>query len=158
MKWNKLSRAVTIGGIAAIAGLVVFMVFLQVEDRRNNDFRKSIDKLAVDVIALTGEYQAEEGKWVRGQYDNSTMIGIIEKYDVRYQDIVNRAINLDTPDRYVAAKDFLIKAVETEQQGNMHLRNYIGSGSQVEYQKSIELVSLSLQYSADFDAAIKAAG
>ena len=86
------------------------------------------------------------------------MIGIIEKYDLRYQDIVNRANTLDTPDRYVAAKDFLIKAVETEQQGNMHLRNYIGSGSQVEYQKSIELVSLSLQYSADFDAAIKAAG
>lgn len=158
VKRNRMSRAITIGGLAAVAALIAFMVLLQVEARRNNDFRKDIDAIATDSIALTGEYQAEEGKWTKRQYDNSTMIGIIEKYDVRYDDLIGRARNLDTPDRYIAARDFLIKALETEQQGNLHLRNYIETGSQDEYRKSIDLVSLSLQYSAEYDAAMEAAG
>jgi hypothetical protein len=157
-KRKKSSRAITIGGIAAIGAVVVVMVLLFAADRRNIDARRSIDVIALDAIDLTREYQAEEGKWTKNQYDNSTMIAIIERYDPRYQAIIDDANKLDIPDRYKVAQDFLIKAVQSEQQSNLHLRNHIVSGSQEEYEKSVDLFSLSLQYSADYDAAMKSAG
>lgn len=157
-KRKSASRAVTIGGLVAIGAIVAFMVSMQVEAGRNNDFKKSIDAIAFDAIALTREYQAEEGKWTKNDYDNSTMVGVIERYDVRYQELVDRANTLDTPEKYRTARDHLVKALESEKQSNLHLRNYIANGSQEEYENSIDLFSLSLQYSADYDAAIKAAG
>jgi hypothetical protein len=157
-KRKGVSRAVTIGGLVAIAAIVAFMVSMQVEAGRNNDFKKSIDAIAFDAISLTREYQAEEGKWTNNEYDNSTMVGVIERYDTRYQELVDRANALDTPEKYRTAREYLVKALESEKQSNLHLRNYISNGSQEEYEKSIDLFSLSLQYSADYDAAIKAAG
>ena len=157
-KRKKSSRAITIGGIAAIGTVVVVMVLLFAADRRNNDARRSIDGIALDAIALTKEYQAEEGRWTRNQSDNSTMVAVVEQFDSRYQTLVDRARELDVPDRYKPAQDLLIKAVQSEQQSNLHLRNHIVSGSQEEYEKSIDLFSLSLQYSADYDAAMKSAG
>jgi len=157
-KRKKSSRAVTAGGIAVIGAVVVVMVLLFAADRRNIDARRSIDAIALDAIDLTREYQEEEGKWIKNQYDNSTMIAIIERYDSRYQAIIDDANKLDIPDRYKVAQDSLIKAVQSEQQSNLHLRNHIVSGSQEEYEKSVDLFSLSLQYSADYDAAMKAAG
>lgn len=157
-KRKKTSRAITIGGIAAIGAVVVVMVLLFAADRRNNDAKKSLDGIALDAIALTKEYQAEEGKWTRKLYDNGTMITVVELYDSRYQALVDRASKLDVPDRYKPAQDFLIKAVQSEQQSNLHLRDHIVTGSQEEYEKSIDMFSLSLQYSADYDAAMKSAG
>ncbi len=157
-KRKQANRIITYGGIAAIAAIVGFMVFLQVEAARNNDFKKAIDGIALDTIALTQEYQEEEGKWNEKQYDNSTMIGIIDKYQPRYQEILDRAQALDTPERYKVARDKLTKAVETEMQSNEHFRNYLSSGNPDEYRKSIDLFSQSLQHSADYDAAIFAAG
>lgn len=157
-KRKKSSKVVTIGGIAAIGAVVVVMALLFAADRRNNDARRNIDGIALDAIALTEEYQAEEGKWTRNQYDNSTMIAVVEEYDAKYQALVDRASGLDVPDRYKPAQDLLIKAVQSEQQSNLHLRNHIESGSQEEYEKSIDMFSLSLQYSADYDAAMKSAG
>ncbi|MGH9992795.1 MAG: hypothetical protein ACREAZ_09145 [Nitrososphaera sp.] len=157
-KRKQANRIITYGGIAAIAAIVGFMVFLQVEAARNNDFKKAIDGIALDTIALTQEYQEEEGRWNEKQYDNSTMIGIIDKYQPRYQEILDRAQALDTPERYKVARDKLIRAVETEMQSNEHFRNYLSSGNPDEYRKSIDLFSQSLQHSADYDAAMIAAG
>jgi hypothetical protein len=134
------------------------MGLLFAADRRNSEASRSIDTIAVDAIELTREYQAEEGRWSKKQLDNKTMIEIIDQYDPRYQAILDRANQLDVPQRYEAARDLLVKAVGSEKQSNLHLRNHIATGSQSEYEKAIDLVSLSLQYSADYDAAMKAAG
>ena len=158
MAKRKASKAVTIGGLAAVAAVVVVMILLFAADRRNSDAARSMDGIALDAITLTREYQEEEGKWAKKQYDNATMIGIIEKYDPRYQALIERADQLDVPERYNVPQDLLVKAVESERRSNLHLRNHLVSGSQEEYEKSIDLFSLSLQYSADYDAAMKSAG
>jgi hypothetical protein len=158
MRKNQVNRLVTIAGIGAIAAIVAFVAFLQVEAARNNEFKRSIDQIAFDTIALTHEYQAEEGKWNSKQYDNSTMIAIIDDYQPRYQELIDRANTLDTPERYKAAKDYLIKSVEAEKQSNERFRNYLVTGDRGEYEGSVNLFSQSLQYSASYDAAIKEAG
>jgi hypothetical protein len=158
MPKRKASRAITIAGIAAIGAVVVVMVLLFAAERTNSEAQRSIDMIAVDVVALTRDFQTEEGKWVRKQSDNSSMVAVIDQYDPRYQALIDRASALEIPDRYETPRELLIKALESEKQGNLHLKNYILTGSQEEYDKSIDLVSLSLQYSADYDSAMKSAG
>jgi hypothetical protein len=134
------------------------MILLYVGNARNNEFKKSIDDIALDAIELNREFQTQEGRWLNKQIDNATMLSTIDSYEPRYQALIDRAAGLDAPDKYRQAKDYLIRAIEAEKQGNSHLRNYILNGSSEEYQKSIDLVSVSLQYSAEYDAAMKAAG
>lgn len=155
---KRTSRIVTIGGIAAITALVGFMIALQVEASRNNDYKRAFERIIIDVNALTREYQAEEGKWLSKEYDNSTMISVVEQYAPRYQELVDRAESLDTPERYKAANSYLVSAIESEMQSNEHFRNFLATGDQSEYDKSSTLLSKSLADSARADAAIKEAG
>ena len=76
----------------------------------------------------------------------------------RYQEIIDRANALDTPERYKAAKDYLIKSVEAEKQSNEGFRNYLVTGDRGEYERSVDLFSQALQYSTSYDAAINEAG
>lgn len=155
---KRTSRIVTIGGIVAITALVGFMIALQLEVSRNNDYKHAFEQIIIDVSALTREYQAEEGKWLAKEYDNATMIASIDQYAPRYQELVERAESLDTPERYKEANGYLVSAIESEMQSNEHFRNYLATGDQSEYDKSSALLSKSLADSARADAAIGEAG
>lgn len=155
---KRTSRIITIGGFVVIGALIAFMVFLQVEATRNNEFKRAFEQIVVDVNVLTQEYQAEEGKWLAKEYDNSTMIAAVDKYLPRYEELVDRAEALDTPERYREARSYLVSAIESEKQSNEHFRNYLVTGDQREYEKSTDLLNKSLRDSASADAAIKAAG
>ena len=155
---KRTSRIITYAGIGAIAAIIAFMVLLQVQNAKNNDFKKSIDNIAFDAISLTRQYQAEEGKWVNRQYDNNTMISIVDKYLPRYQQLIDRADALDTPERYKAASMYLVSAIESEKESNEHFRTYLVTGNQTEYQRSSDLLSESFSQSGNYDAAIRAAG
>ncbi|MGI0049326.1 MAG: hypothetical protein ACREAW_07275, partial [Nitrososphaera sp.] len=90
---KRTSRIITIGGIGAIAVLVAFMIALQVGAARNNEFKKSIDEIAFDTIALTQEYKEEEDKWLDNpdDNDNTTMTSTFNHYQMRYQRLIDRA-------------------------------------------------------------------
>ncbi|UVS69853.1 hypothetical protein [Nitrososphaera viennensis] len=158
VKKRQASRAIVIAGFAAIAVLVGVMVMLQVSSAQNSEFKQKWDAIVFDSISLTQEYQAEEGKWKAGQYDNSTMAGIVDKYMPRYQSLIDRANALETPERYTEARGLLVKAIQTEKDSNEHFREYLLTGNKAEYDKALDLFSLSLKYSAEADAAIKEAG
>jgi len=155
---KRTSRIVTIGGIAAITALVGFMIALQVEASRNNDFRRSFEQIVIDVDALTQQYQVAEGKWLTKEYDNGTMIAAIDQYAPRYQALIDRAEALDAPERYRTAQGYLVSAIESEKQSNEHFRIYLVTGDETEYEKSSDMLSKSLRDSVNADAAIKEAG
>lgn len=155
---KKAPRALVIAGFAAIAALVGVMVMLQVSSAQNSAFKQSWDAIAFETNALSQEYQAHEGKWLNQQYDNDTMIGIVDDYQPRYQELIDRAQALETPEKYTNARDLLVKSIQTEKDSNEHFRNYLVTGDQEEYEKSSELLSLALKYSAEADSVISAAG
>lgn len=155
---KRTSRMITIGGIAVITALIAFMVFLQVEASKNNDYKRAFEQIVIDTNALTQQYQAEEGKWLAKEYDNSTMIAIIDQYVPRYQALVDRAEAIDAPERYKETHGYLMSAIDSEKKSNEHLRNYLATGDQSEYDRSSSMLSKSLADSANADAAIKAAG
>ena len=155
---KRTSRIVTIGGIAAITALVGFMIALQVEASRNNDFRRAFEQIVIDVDALTQQYQVAEGKWLTKEYDNGTMIAAIDQYAPRYQALIDRAEALDAPERYRTAQGYLVSAIKSEKQSNEHFRIYLATGDETEYEKSSNMLSKSLRDSVNADAAIKEAG
>ena len=150
------TRLITLGGIAVIGALIAFMIFLQVEASRNNDFKRAFEKIVIDTNALTQQYTAEEDKWL--SRDNNTMIQVIDQYLPRYDELIERTEGLDTPEKYKSAHDYLVSAIELERQSHQHFRNYLSTGDDSEYQKSSEVISQSLEQSVNADAAIKAAG
>ncbi len=158
VKKKPLSRAIVIAGFAAIAVLVGVMVSLQISTAQNGEFKQKWDNIAFDAIALTQHYQAEEGKWKAGQYDNATMAGIVDKYMPQYQSLIDRSNALETPERYTEARSLLVKAIQTEKDSNEHFKAYLLTGNKAEYEKTLDLFSLSLKYSSEADAAIKEAG
>ena len=158
MRKKIASRIITIAGIAAITALIVFMVFLQFEAARNNEFKRAFEKIVIDTNMLTQQYQAEEGKWLAKVYDNSTMISIVDRYLPKYEEIIDRAKSVDTPERYEEARGYLVSAIDSEKESNKHFRNYLVTGHQSEYDRSSELLTKSLADSVKADAAIKGAG
>ena len=149
-------RLITFGGIAVIGALIGFMVFLQVETSRNNDFKRAFEKIVIDTNALTQQYTAEEDKWL--SQDNNTMIQVIDQYLPRYDELIERAKALNTPEKYKSAHNYLVSAIELERQSYQHFRNYLATSDQSEYENSSEMISRSLEQSINADAAIKAAG
>ena len=149
-------RLITFGGIAVIGALIAFMVFLQMENSRNNEFKRAFERIVIDTNALTQQYTSEEDMWL--SRDNSTMIQIIDQYLPRYDELIERAKALNTPERYKSAHDYLVSAIELERQSHQHFRNYLTTDDQSEYEKSSEMISRSLEQSVNADAAIKAAG
>jgi len=149
-------RLVTFGGIAVIVGLIALTVFLQIETSRNNDFKSAFEKIVVDTNALTQQYTAEENKLL--PKDNNTLIQVIDQYLPRYDQLIDRAKALNSPERYNSAKEYLISTIQLERDSYQHFRNYLVTANQSEYQQSSDLITMSLQQSINADAAIKEAG
>ncbi|HEX2169697.1 MAG TPA: hypothetical protein VHF65_05295 [Nitrososphaera sp.] len=156
MSRKQTRRVITFGGIAVIGALIAFMVFLQIEASRNNDFKRAFEQIIIDTNALTQQYTAEEQRWL--SQDNNTLIQVINQYLPRYDQLIERANALNTPERYESAKNYLVSAIELERQSYEHFRNYLVTGDPSEYQDSSDLISQSLEQSVNADAAIKEAG
>jgi hypothetical protein len=153
---SQTRRLITFGGIALIGALIAFMIFLQIETSRNNEFKRAFEQLILDTNTLTQQYTAEEQRWL--SQDNNTLIQVIDQYLPRYDQVIERANALNTPEKYEMAKTYLVSAIELERRSYEHFRNYLVTGNQSEYQESSDLISRSLAQSVNADAAIKEAG
>ena len=149
-------RLITFGGIAIIGVLIAFMVFLQVEASRNNEFKRAFEKIVIDTNALTQDYTIQEDQWL--SRDNNTLIQVIDQYLPKYDMLVERAKALDPPEKYKSAQEYLVSAIDLERQSYQHFRNYLVTGEESEYEISSDMISRSLEESVNADGAIKAAG
>jgi hypothetical protein len=133
-----------------------FMVFLQLESTKNNSFIESYNRLGADTKSLTAKYQDEVGKWQSKQYDNKTMISLTESYLPKFQELIDKAKQIVTPEKYKNALDLTIKSIELEKQSYEHFKNYLSTNNPAENQKSIQSLSDSLRYETDGFAAYRA--
>ena len=152
-------KIVTIGGIAAIGGIVAFMVFLQIQNAKAQDFVTAYGKIVTDSRSLTQQYQGEVGKWQKKEYSNSTMASKTDEYLPKFQQLVDRAKNgLQSTDKYKDAQDFLIKSLDSERQSYEHFRNYLLTGNPAENETSTQLFTQAFQDEERSFAAFQAAG
>ncbi|MEM3159893.1 MAG: hypothetical protein QXJ74_03830 [Nitrososphaera sp.] len=158
MRKSQRQLILTAGVIGAVVAFAVLLVYPQIANASDIAFRQSWNAIAFETGDLTQEYQAHEGKWKAGGYSNEEMAGIVDDYRPRYQSLIARADAIDTPDKYAESRELLVKSIETEMISNDHFKNYLLTGDESELRKSEDLLSLSLKYSAEADAAVLAAG
>jgi hypothetical protein len=149
---------VVVAGVVAIAGIVAFMAVMQVSNAQNVAFKQSWNSVKFKIGELTSQYQTEEGKWKAGQHSNAEMAGIVDQYLPRYQQLIDEANAIQTPERYLQARDLLVQSIEAEKESNVHFKNYLLTGDQQENRKASDLLSLSLKYELESSGAMSAAG
>jgi hypothetical protein len=149
---------ITASVIAAVAAFAVLLVYPQIANASDIAFRQQWNAIAFETNDLTKEYQAHEGRWKAGEYSDDQMAGIVDEYRPRYQSLIDRAKAVETPEKYTESRELLVKSIEAEMVSNNHFKNYLLTGDESELRRAEELLSLSLRYSADADAAVVAAG
>ena len=119
----------------------------------NNDtnmtstFHHSYGVLINDSQLLTQNYQSEIGKWRLKQYDNKTMMSVTDNYSPMFQKLVGRVEALKhTTEKYIQAKEWYIKSLQSEIESYSHFRNFLENGSPIEDEKSTQLLSDALRY------------
>ncbi len=155
---KQTSRILTIGGFVAIGVLVAFMVFLQIENTKAQVFANAYEAIVTNSRSLTQEYHAEVKKWNETEYDNFKMASVTDNYLPKFQQLVDRANELESVVKFKDAKSLLVRSLDSERQSYMHFRNYLITGDPEEDQRSNQLLSQSLQYEDESFAAFKAAG
>jgi hypothetical protein len=117
-------------------------------------FHVAYETLINDSRSLTQGYQSEIGKWQSKHYDNKTMILITDKYLPEFQKLVNRAQALQpTTTKYLQAKSFYIKSLQSEIGSYVHFRNFLVTGNKTEDDISTQLLSNALKFEVESFAA-----
>ena len=117
-------------------------------------FHLAYETLINDSRSLTQGYQSEIGKWQSKHYDNKTMILITDKYLPEFQKLVNRAQALQpTTTKYLQAKSFYIKSLQSEIGSYVHFRNFLLTGNKTEDDISTQLLSNALKFEVESFAA-----
>lgn len=158
LRRNQKQMILTASVIGAVAVFAVLLVYPQVVNAGDAAFRQQWNAIAFETNDLTREYQMHEGKWNAEEYSNEEMAGIVDEYRPRYQSLIDKAKTVETPDKYEESRELMVKSIEAEMQSNDHFKNYLLTGDEDELHQSEELLSLSLRYSAEADAAVVAAG
>jgi len=114
---------------------------------KTQSFHVGYETLINDSHSLTESYQKEIGKWQSKQYNNKTMVLVTDKYLLQFQKLISRAQALQpTTIKYLQAKNFYIKSLQSEIGSYMHFRNFLATGSKTEDNISTQLLSNALKY------------
>jgi hypothetical protein len=117
----------------------------------------SFTKLVKDAHDLTQSYQNEFGKWKTHQYDNKTMISIINNYLPKYENLVNESKMLQL-NQYQNASDLYTKSLASELQSYVHFRNYLLTNNSTENKLSSKFLSDAFKYEVDSFKVLNSSG
>ena len=95
---------------------------------------------------LALDYDAQVQKWQRGELSNETMASITDTYLPRYQELINRTNDLQTPTGYENVTNLYSKSLESELESNTQYRNYILTGNTTENEASQQSLSDVFRY------------
>jgi len=113
-------------------------------------FVKSFEQLVNQAHNLTQSYQNEVTKWRTHQFDNKTMISIINDYIPKYENLVNQSKTLQPPKQFQNATNVYTKSLESELQSNVHFKNYVSTNNSTENKLSSQFLQEAANH--EFDA------
>lgn len=104
---------------------------------------------------LSHDYDVQVQKWQRGEHSNETMASITDTYLPRYQELINKTRDLQTPTGYENVTNLYAKSLESELKSNTHFRNYLLTGNTTENGASQQSLSDALRYEIESFKAFK---
>jgi hypothetical protein len=120
-------------------------------------FATSFQGIVDETGLLAHDYDAQVQKWQRGELSNETMASITDTYLPKYQELLNRINDFQTPTGYENVTNLYAKSIESELESNTHFRNYLLTGNTTENQASQQSLSDAFRYEIESFNAFKSA-
>ena len=106
---------------------------------------------------LAHDYDIQVQKWQRGELSNETMASTTDIYLPRYQELITKTKDLQTPTNYENVTSLYAKSLESELQSNTHFRNYLLTGNSTQNEASQQSLSDAFKYEMESFNSFKSA-
>ena len=124
-----------------------YQILAQSSNQSNEQsFASSFQSIVNEARLLAQDYDIQVQKWQRGELSNETMASTTDTYLPRYQEILTKTKDLQTPTNYENVTNLYAKSLESELQSNTHFRNYLLTGNSTQNEASQQSLSDALRY------------
>ena len=118
-------------------------------------FVSSFQSIVDETRLLDQDYHDQVGKWKTGEHSNETMASITDTYLPRYQELINKTRDLQTPTEYENVTNLYAKSIESELNSYIHFRNYLLTGNTTENKVSDQSLNDAFRYEMESFKAFK---
>ena len=108
-------------------------------------FASSFQGIVNETGLIAHDYDAQVQKWQRGELSNETMASTTDAYLPRYQELIIKTKDLQTPTEYENVTNLYAKRLEAELESNTDFRNYLVTGNKTERDASMQSLSDALR-------------
>ena len=118
-------------------------------------FASSFQSIVNETRLLAHDYDIQVQKWQRGELSNETMASTTDTYLPRYQELITKTKDLQTPTNYENVTNLYAKSLESELQSNTHFRNYLLTGNSTQNEASQQSLSDAFKYEMESFSSFK---
>lgn len=140
---QRLLIAIALGIVAVAIGINAFFI---AQTSASDRYIIELQEISDQSGAITQTYEDAIGRWQNGKIDNNEMLQITDDNLDQLQSLLSRLKSLDPPDKLKEGHELSVLSLEYELQSNKHMRNYIETGDESEFEKSSELLQLAISY------------
>jgi hypothetical protein len=134
---------IAVGIIALVLGINALLV---TQASSSDRYIMELQEISDQSRATTQNYEDSVGKWKNGMITDTEMLTITDNDLAQLQSLLSRLKSLEPPEKFKEGHELSILSLEYELQSNKHMRNYVETGDQAEYEKSLELLQLAFNY------------
>lgn len=135
--------AIVVGIAAAVIGINAFFITQPSSSER---YVIELQEISDQSRVVTQSYEESIRRWQDGTIDDAEMLQITDDNLAQLQLLLSRLKSLEPPDRLKEGHDLSVLSLEYELQSNKHMRNFIETGDENEFEKSSELLQLAISY------------
>jgi hypothetical protein len=133
--------------VVSVTSFTTFQVLAQSPTQSNEQtFATSFQGIVDETGLLSHDYDVQVQKWQRGELSNETMASITDTYLPKYQVLINRTSDLQTPAGYENVTNLYAKSLESELKSNTQFRDYLLTGNKTESEASMQSLSNAFRY------------
>jgi hypothetical protein len=132
------------GGIIAVVLGISFVLMIQATNSEN--YIKTIQSVYDQSRIFTQTYEDSIANWQNGQMTKEEMLRITDRQLEKLDGLLTKLKSMEPPDKFRAAHELGILSLSHELQSDKHMRNYIETGNDDEYQMSVELLQKAFDY------------
>jgi hypothetical protein len=151
--------------VMIIASIIISLLYIIYSDVENVSGQQSVTTdqeflnkfvgLTNESRSLTNAYQQEIGKWQDHQSSNTTILMNTNDTIAQINNLINKASNLQTPEKYREGASLYVKSLQAERDSYKQFGDFITTGNTVLNETSIDLFSESLIYEIEALKAIQ---
>lgn len=152
----KIVLAAAVGMAAAIVGV---MWMLATPDSAQQSYARELQEISDMSKAVTQSYEDAISKWRNGEIGKDEMLAASDANLKQLSMLLTKLKEMEPSARFKEGHELTVTSLEYELQSNEHMRSYIETGDESEYEESTKLFQLAFDYEAKaFQAFAKANG